>query len=162
MNDYAGAESPTANTLPEPFDHPHASKEAKAIAEAGAIRRAQVGSGVHGASITGQDDRDEMGMLGTSGLCNRDRAGAGDLDVVIYSARKWCRLALAGNPMALLLLLVPDSDVVVRAAVGAELLANSERFVSQQAGDRFLAYLRRQRAAMVAAHGYLEYWDTLR
>src|SRR4051794_39189058 len=27
-----------------------------------------------------------------------ERSGAGDLDVIIYSARKWCRLALAGNP----------------------------------------------------------------
>ena len=30
------------------------------------------------------------------GLANR--SGAGDLDVIIYSARKWARLALAGNP----------------------------------------------------------------
>ena len=27
-----------------------------------------------------------------------NRSGAGDLDVIIYSARKWARLALAGNP----------------------------------------------------------------
>jgi predicted nucleotidyltransferase len=30
-----------------------------------------------------------------------NRSGAGDLDVVIYSARKWARLALAGNPTVL-------------------------------------------------------------
>lgn len=92
------------------------------------ILRTQVGSGVHGTAISGQDDRDEMGIcleppeyvtglaqvpngingIGESvpfeqyerhtvwdepgGLANR--SGAGDLDVVIYSARKWCRLAL--------------------------------------------------------------------
>jgi RNA repair pathway DNA polymerase beta family len=33
--------------------------------------------------------------------------GAGDLDVIIYSARKWGRLALAGNPTVLLVLFAP-------------------------------------------------------
>ena len=44
------------------FAHPHASDEAREIAEKGMILRVQVGSGVHGTSITGQDDRDEMGL----------------------------------------------------------------------------------------------------
>ena len=48
--------------LPSGFDHPHASEEARGIAEAGMILRVQVGSGVHGTSVTGQDDRDEMGL----------------------------------------------------------------------------------------------------
>ena len=84
------------------------------------ILRVQVGSGVHGTSISGQDDRDEMGIClepaafvtglarvpngvngeGPSiefeqyerhtvwdrpgGIANR--SGAGDLDVVVYSA----------------------------------------------------------------------------
>ncbi len=188
-------------TLPAGFDHPHASEQARLVAEQGTILRGQVGSGVHGTSISGQDDRDEMGICleppeyvtgiaripaGTDtdtatvefeqyqrhtvwdqpgGLANR--SGAGDLDVVIYSARKWCRLALAGNPTVLLLLFVPDSEVVYRNAAGAELVANAHRFVSQLAADRFLGYLRSQKAAMtgesgahtnrpelVAAHGY--------
>ena len=99
------------------------------------------------------------------GLANR--SGAGDLDVVIYSARKWCRLALAGNPTVLLALFVPDEEVVHRDALGAELVANAHRFVSRLAGDRFVGYLRSQRQAMtgeigahtnrpelVAVHGY--------
>lgn len=188
-------------SLPAGFEHPHASEEGRAIAEAGTILRGQVGSGVHGTSIAGQDDRDEMGIcleppqyvtglarvpagLGAEdasvpfeqyqrhtvwdrpgGLANR--SGAGDLDVVIYSARKWCRLAAAGNPTVLLLLFVPDDEVVYRDAVGAELVANAHRFVSVLAADRFLGYLRAQRAAMtgqsgahtnrpelVAVHGY--------
>ena len=49
-------------TLPPGFWHPHASEEAREIAEQGTILRAQVGSGVHGTSISGQDDRDEMGI----------------------------------------------------------------------------------------------------
>jgi hypothetical protein len=138
--------------LPYGFEHPHASEEARRIAERGLILRTQVGSGVHGTSISGQDDRDEMGICleppefvtglarvpngirgeGPSvafeqyerhtvwdkpgGLANR--SGAGDLDVVIYSARKWARLALAGNPTVLLVLFVPDEEVVYHGAGG--------------------------------------------
>lgn len=188
-------------SLPAGFDHPHASEEARRIAEDGTILRVQVGSGVHGTSIAGQDDRDEMGIClepsayvtglarvpsGTrgeaapvtfeqyqrhtvwdqpGGLANR--SGAGDLDVIIYSARKWCSLALAGNPTVLLVLFVPDAEVVHRDEVGAELVDNAHRFVSRLAADRFIGYLRSQRAAMtgevgahtnrpelVAVHGY--------
>jgi uncharacterized protein len=188
-------------SLPAGYDHPHASEEARRVAEDGLVLRVQVGSGVHGTSVAGQDDRDEMGICleprrfvtGLSrvprglrgdgepvefeqyqrhtvwdrpgGLANR--SGAGDLDVVVYSARKWCRLALAGNPTVLLALFVPDEEVVHRDAAGAELVANAHRFVSRLAGERFTGYLRSQRAAMtgevgahtnrpelVAVHGY--------
>jgi hypothetical protein len=37
----------------------HATEEKRRIAESGLILRCQVGSGVHGTSISGQDDRDE-------------------------------------------------------------------------------------------------------
>jgi len=53
---------PGSTALPSGFSHPHASEEARAIAETGMILLVQVGSGVHGTSITGQDDRDEMGL----------------------------------------------------------------------------------------------------
>jgi hypothetical protein len=99
------------------------------------------------------------------GLANR--SGAGDLDVIIYSARKWARLALAGNPTVLLVLFVPDAEVVFRDQAGAELTANASRFVSRLAADRYLGYLKGQKAAMtgqsgahtnrpelVAVHGY--------
>jgi hypothetical protein len=191
----------TGRELPPGFPHPHASEEARRIASRGLILRTQVGSGVHGTSISGQDDRDEMGICleppelvtglarvprgirsdgppvrfeqyerhtvwdREGGLANR--SGAGDLDVVIYSARKWARLALAGNPTVLLVLFVPDEEVVYRNEVGAELVDNAHRFVSKQAAQRFLGYLRAQKAAMtgeigahtnrpelVAVHGY--------
>jgi len=48
--------------LPAAFAHPHASDEARRVAEDGLILRVQVGSGVHGTSIDEQDDRDEMGI----------------------------------------------------------------------------------------------------
>jgi hypothetical protein len=165
------------------------------------ILRVQVGSGVHGTAISGQDDRDEMGLCleppqfvtglarvpnGTGGLApsvrfgqyerhtawdrpggTKNRSGAGDLDVIIYSARKWARLALAGNPTVLLVLFVPDQEVVFRNEAGAELAGNADRFVSRLAADRYLGYLKGQKAAMtgqpgahtnrpelVAIHGY--------
>jgi uncharacterized protein len=189
-----------SRALPPAFDHPHASEEARLIAERGTVLRGQLVSGVHGTSVTGQDDRDELGIClepprfvtglarvpaGTSttatvefeqyhrhtawdrpgGLANR--SGAGDVDVVIYSARKWARLALGGNPSVLLLLFLPDSEVVYRDEVGVELTAHADRFVSRRAADRFLGYLQAQKAAMtgeagahtnrpelVAEHGY--------
>jgi hypothetical protein len=165
------------------------------------ILRTQVGSGVHGTAISGQDDRDEMGICleppefvtglarvpdgiegehprvsfeqyerhtvwdEPGGLANR--SGAGDLDVVIYTARKWARLALAGNPTVLLVLFVPDDEVVHRNEVGAELVDNAHRFVSRLAAQRFLGYLESQRGGitggvgahtnrpeLVARHGY--------
>jgi hypothetical protein len=41
-----------------------------------------------------------------------NRSGAGDLDVIVYSARKWARLALDGNPTVLLVLFVPAGVAV--------------------------------------------------
>ena len=174
-------------TLPPGFDHPHASEEARRIAEDGLVLRVQVGSGVHGTSVSGQDDRDELGIClepaayvtglarvpaGTSadarmvpfeqyerhtawdrsgGVANR--SGVGDLDVTVYSARKWARLALDGNPTVLLVLFVPDAEVVFRDEVGAELTDNAHRFVSALAGERFLGYLRAQKEAMTSGKG---------
>ena len=174
-------------TLPAGFTHPHASEQARAIAEAGMILRVQVGSGVHGTSINGQDDRDEMGICleppeyvtglarvprGIDGSGDEidfeqfqrhtvwdkpggldNRLGAGDLDVVVYSARKWCRLALAGNPTVLLAIFVPDEEVVYRNACGVELVDNAHRFVSALAAQRFIGYLRSQKAAMTGEVG---------
>lgn len=86
--------------------------------------------------------------------------------MIIYSARKWCRLALAGNPTVLLPLFVPDTEVRVRTDSAAELVGNAERFVSRLAAHRCLGCLNSQRTAMtgdgthtnrpelVAAHGY--------
>ncbi len=190
-----------AARLPPGFAHPHASEEARLLAERGLILRTQVGSGVHGTAISGQDDRDEMGICleppefvtglarvpngidgdgprvefqqyerhtvwdQPGGLANR--SGAGDLDVIIYSARKWARLALGGNPTVLLVLFVPDEEVVYRNEAGTELVANASRFVSKLAAVRFLGYLNSQKRAMtgeigahtnrpelVAVHGY--------
>lgn len=77
------------------------------------------------------DDADAPG-----GLANR--SGAGDLDVIIYFARKWAQLALAVNPAVLLVLIITDEEVVFRNDAGAELADNAHRFVSRPAAGRFL------------------------
>jgi len=81
------------------------------------------------------------------------RSGPGDLDLVVYSLRKWLRLALSGNPTVLLPLFVPDSEVVEITHLGADLRARPELVVSRQAGARFLGYLRAQRDRLLGVRG---------
>jgi hypothetical protein len=90
--------------------------------------RVQVGSGVHGTAIDGQDDRDEMG------LC---------LEPPQFVT------GLARVPAGIL----GDAEVVFRSQAGAELTDNAHRFVSRLAAGRFLGYLRAQKAAMTGGPG---------
>jgi hypothetical protein len=152
----------------------HASEEFRVLALNGTILRAQVGSGVHGTSIEGSDDRDEMGVcteppeyvIGLrkfeqyeyhtawerpGGLANR--SGPGDLDITIYSLRKYLRLALAGNPSILVPLFAPDSEIVTATALGTELRAMAPAIVSRQAGHRFAGYLHAQRRGLLSHDG---------
>ena len=147
--------------------HPH--MRFREVAEPNTILRVQVGSGVHGTAVSGQDDRDEMGVClepaqYVTGLDRfeqyeyhtawergglSERSGAGDLDVVIYSARKWLRLALQGNPTVLLPLFVPEAEIVAVSPLGYDLRANVARIVSKRCGARFLGYMRAQRDGML-------------
>ncbi len=131
------------------------------IARLGTILRTQVGSGVHGIAIAGQDDRDETGIcveppeyvIGLERFEQFEwrtqpqhvRSGPGDLDLVVYSLRKWMRLALNGNPTVLVPLFAPDLDVVEVNPQGAWLRAHPEMIVSRTAAPRFIGYLRSQR-----------------
>ncbi len=99
------------------------------------ILRSVVGSGVHGIAIEGTDDHDEMGVyieppeyvLGVTS--RRDdyiwrtqpegvRSGHGDTDLVLYSLRKYLRLALKGNPTVMLPLYAPEESLVVVTPLG--------------------------------------------
>jgi hypothetical protein len=82
-------------------------------AEEGMILRIQVGSGVHTNGHHRQDDRGEMGL----DLANH--SSVGDLDVIVYSVRKWARLALVGNPDRVAGAVRPGRDVVFRDEIGA-------------------------------------------
>ena len=144
------------------------------IAEPNTILRGLVGSTVHGLVLSGTDDRDEMGVCveprryvvgfgkfehwvyrsaaereGNPGA----RSQAGDLDLAIYSLRKWTRLALQDNPTVLLLLYLPDDALVTRTTVGKELQELAPAFASRHAGRRFLGYLEAQRQRLVGERG---------
>lgn len=137
---------------------------ARQIAEDGCILRTLVGSTVHGLGNPATDDRDEMGVCiepkdYVLGLREFEHfvfrtqpeghpSGPGDLDLTIYSLRKWCRLAMRGSPTVLLLLFVTDPDhVLVRSPSGAELQQLAPAFVSRRTGEAFLGYLSSQRQA---------------
>lgn len=139
----------------------HSTPEFARIAEQGTVLRCQVGSNVHGLNLDGQNDRDEIGICVEPpeyviGLRpfeqyihhsrpEHTRSGPGDLDLTVYSLRKWTRLALDGNPTVLLPLFVPEHDIVTATAIGHELRERRARLVSRRAGRRFLGYLRAQR-----------------
>ena len=143
----------------------HDNPEFAAIAGQGTILRCQVGSGLHGTAVDGQDDRDEMGLCVepaeyVTGLRRFEqyifrtqpegvRSGPGDLDLIVYSLRKWMRLALTGNPTILLPLFVPDAEIVRITGLGHELRAAADRIVSRQAGLRFAGYLQTQRRRLL-------------
>lgn len=79
------------------------------------------------------------------------RSGPGDVDKTVYGLRKWARLAAAGNPTVLLLAFTPDDLVLFDTDAGRELRAIREVFVSRQAANRFLGYLRSQRDRLIGA-----------
>lgn len=145
-----------------------------AVAEPNTILRGLVGSTVHGLVLGGTDDRDEMGVciepreyvLGFGkfeqwvyrSAAEREghdgaRSQAGDLDLTIYSLRKWARLALQGNPTVLLLLFLPDDALVIRTDAGVRLQKLAPAFASRRAGERFRGYLEAQRQRLVGERG---------
>jgi predicted nucleotidyltransferase len=131
----------------------------KEIAFENIILRGLVGSTAHGTGIDGQEDRDEMGIFveppeAVCGLTPVEhyiyrtqpegvRSGPGDLDLTLYSLRKFARLAVQGNPSILLVLWLPD--YMTREPIADRLIAMREAFISKEAGKRFLGYLVSQR-----------------
>lgn len=160
----------TAQLLPLAYpSHPHATEEYRNVAQDGLIFLTEVGSGVHGTSVSGTDDTDWMGITVelpeyVTGLRKfeqferhtawdrsggvGERSGAGDLDVVVYGLRKFCRLALDGNPSILTLLFVPESSIIHQTPLGMELLCMNWAFLARSAADRYLGYLHSQRKGM--------------
>jgi predicted nucleotidyltransferase len=135
------------------------------------ILRAEVGSTAHGINLQdGQDDLDEMGICiepysMAMGLTpfeqliyrtavertgdHNARSEKGDLDLTIYSLRKYVRLALKGNPSILALLFVSDGLIRTKDRFGDELRFRSSFFVSKRAGHAFLGYLIAQRQRLM-------------
>jgi uncharacterized protein len=138
----------------------------RVVARGGEILRSVVGSGVHGIAIEGTDDHDEMGVyieppahvLGVTR--HRDdyvwrtqpegvRSGHGDTDLILYSLRKYLRLAIKGNPTVMLPLFAPEDSLVVLTPLGQELRDLRAAFLSQHAVERFLGYMTSQHERML-------------
>jgi predicted nucleotidyltransferase len=135
--------------------------------------RVLVGSTVHGTAIEGMDDRDEMGICveppqSVIGLNefkhysfrtaeqrqptkdgNSPPSLPGDLDLTVYSLRRYVALAAAGNPSMLLPLFVPEDAVLYANEFGRELRAYRHMFISRKLGLRFKHYLHNQRRGML-------------
>ena len=77
------------------------------------------------------------------------RSGPGDVDRIMYSLRKYARMAAIGNPTALLPLFAPEKDVLVMTEAGRALREVRDRFLSQRAVHRFLGYMREQHERML-------------
>jgi predicted nucleotidyltransferase len=146
----------------------------RAMAERTTILRVPAGSNLHGLHLPGKDDRDEVGIciedidaaFGFSEFeqfiyrTAAEREGkhdapsrAGDLDLTIFSLRKFLRLAMQGNPQILQCLFVPPSLCLVRSALGAQLQELAPLIVSRHAGARYLGYLEAQKQRLMGERG---------
>lgn len=140
------------------------------------------GSELHGAKVKDTDDldiygvyieppesalgldRDEFFVWSTAG--NERRNGPDDIDVTLYSLRKWAGLAIKGNPTALHFLFAPNCSEYPEA--WSEIVGHREIFLSRQAAQQFRGFadaqLRRlqgigagkkgQRHEYIGIHGY--------
>lgn len=141
------------------------------VAERNSILRCEVGSTVHGLGVAGTDDRDELGVCieppeYVIGLRHFEqfayrskpqgvRSEPGDLDLTIYGLRKFCSLALKGNPSILLLFNVPDEKCLVLNALGRRLRDLAPAFTSKKAGAAFLGYMQQQRQRLMGERGQM-------
>lgn len=141
---------------------------AREIAEEGLILLVTVGSTAHGLGLPGADDHDEMGVCieppsHVIGLQHFEqdiyrskpegvRSEHGDTDRTIYSARKFCRLALSGNPSIITLLYAPDPKA---NGYGQELLDLAPAFSARKAGKAFLGYMTQQRQRLLGERGQM-------
>jgi uncharacterized protein len=145
-------------------------------AERCTILRGLVGSTVHGLNVNdGIEDRDEMGICveplddamalwdpfeqfiyrtaaEREGRSNA-RSTGGDLDLTIYSLRKWMRLAIKGNPTILLLLFTSQDQLVSCDELDAELRALTPEIVSRRVQAPFLGYLQAQKQRLTGERG---------
>ena len=153
-------------TQTEEEERPNVSYGNVELAQRHLILRTVVGSGVHGIAIEGFDDRDEMGIFiepveSVVGMGEPmdvavyrtqpegERSQPGDLDLNLYSLRKYLRLAAVGNPTALLSLWCPDESVLEITETGRTMRAMRESFMSKASVDRFLGYMFAQHERMM-------------
>lgn len=87
------------------------------------------------------DETERIGQL--------DAEGNRLTDIKYYSLRKWCRMAVKGNPNFILALFAPSSHILYEDARGTQLRTMREMFLSKQAIKSHLGYMQGQRQRMV-------------
>lgn len=145
------------------------------MAERTTILRCLVGSQAYGLSLE-SSDRDEKGV------CIEDFANAfplkgefeqyefrtaeartgvrdsksepGDLDLTIYSLKKFLGLATYGNPNVVELLFIKEHKLVCDS-IGDELQALYPYIVSRDAGRRYLGYMEAQKQRLLGERGQM-------
>lgn len=141
-------------------------EETEAIARKGQAYLAVVGSSAHGVTLNETSDKDEIGIcieppeyvIGLKKFeqhTYRDRAEGersqqGDREGTIYSLKKFCGLALKGNPSILGSLYSPIYEANV---VGQDLRDHAYWFASKKAGLAFLRYMTQQRERLAGERG---------
>lgn len=140
------------------------------------------GSELHGAKVKNTDDLDIYGCyleppelvigLDQQEFCvwstagNERRNGPDDIDVCLYSLRKWARLAAKGNPTALHFLFAPNH--APHPEPWEKVCAHTKVFLSRTAAEQFKGFadaqIRRlqgfgtgkkgQRHELIGEHGY--------
>jgi uncharacterized protein len=79
----------------------------------------------------------------------------GDLDLTIYSLRKFLRLATYGNPNVVELLFMRGKSVLSSDARGSQLQDLAPLIVSRQAGKRYLGYMEAQKQRLLGERGQM-------
>jgi predicted nucleotidyltransferase len=134
------------------------------------------GSGLHGAQVKAGHDDDFFGIFieppnkviglheyqhyvwSTSG--DHERNVPGDVDICLYSLRKWARLASGGNPTALGYLFVPperlldlDSGGFIKRYSWLTVLQNRDLFISRTCVKSFEGFARHQLERITGERG---------
>lgn len=130
------------------------------------IFRVTVGSELHDTGLEGSEDHDEMGIFiepddhvlgfkkkdhythrtaGKDPVTGRDnKSQPGDIDLVLYSLRKYISLAVQGNPTVILLLFAPPEHVIYSNPLH-DVQGLAPYIVSKRAAPRYLGYMEAQR-----------------
>ncbi len=129
----------------------------KALALRRTVYLVRAGSHAYGTALPGSD-LDVRGILlppreWLLGLREVEQFEGRRPDVVIYAARKFFRLALAGNPGVLEQLFVEEKDVLFATPLGRAVREGRHLFLSQKLYNPFVGYATSQLKQMTARDG---------
>lgn len=135
---------------------------------ASTILHVEVGSGAHGTGLPGHEDHDEMvvyveppeAVVGVTEYEKRSRmlrtqpdgvpSGPGDTDRIVYTLRRFLRLALGGNPSVLLALWAP---ILTPLAGGESLRFLAPAFIGRHLIAPHRGYMHAQRERLEGLRG---------